>query len=125
MLLRPLPDAEVVRNHVICWHFWHYGLADPGKVPPLPVSHNSFKKRPMKSDTTHQFRLGPICSQDELEELWAIDNAAYGAASYHLREISRLVAHQQQEMIRVVRDGSKTAADAGSSGYIAQTLRGY
>jgi hypothetical protein len=35
----------------------------------------------MKPDTTHQFRLGPICSQDELEELWAIDNSAYGAAS--------------------------------------------
>ena len=35
----------------------------------------------MKPDTTHQFRLGPICSRDELEELWAIDNSAYGAAS--------------------------------------------
>src|SRR5271165_2958795 len=30
-------------------------------------------------------RLGPICSQDELEELWAIDNAAYGAASIKKR----------------------------------------
>jgi hypothetical protein len=35
----------------------------------------------MKPDTTHQFRLGPICSQDEFEELRAIDNSAYGAAS--------------------------------------------
>ncbi len=35
----------------------------------------------MKSDTTHQFRLGSISSPDELEELWAIDNSAYGTAS--------------------------------------------
>jgi hypothetical protein len=35
----------------------------------------------MKPDTTHQFRLGSISSPDQLEELWAIDNTAYGAAS--------------------------------------------
>jgi hypothetical protein len=35
----------------------------------------------MKPDTTHQFRLGSISSPDQLEELWAIDNTAYGAVS--------------------------------------------
>jgi hypothetical protein len=35
---------------------------------------------PMNTDT-HQFRFGFISSPDELTELWAIDNSAYGAAS--------------------------------------------
>ena len=31
--------------------------------------------------STGQYRLGSICSTEELEELWTIDDAAYRAAS--------------------------------------------
>jgi hypothetical protein len=39
----------------------------------------------MKLHKSHEFLVGSIACQDQLEELWAIDSAAYGAASitYH------------------------------------------
>jgi hypothetical protein len=47
--------------------------------------HQDLKETPQRSIyflmTLDNFRLGPIASPDELEELWAIDNAAYGATS--------------------------------------------
>jgi hypothetical protein len=36
---------------------------------------------PSEDTTASEFRLGAICSLQELEELWAIDREAYGEAS--------------------------------------------
>jgi hypothetical protein len=44
------------------------------------TQHRLWVFPPMNTDT-HQFRFGSISSPDELTELWAIDNSAYGAAS--------------------------------------------
>ena len=49
--------------------------------PDVKLLKHPLRRRPIKPDTTHQFRLGSISSPDQLEELWAIDNTAYGAAS--------------------------------------------
>src|SRR5258708_19775524 len=35
----------------------------------------------MKLHKSHECQVGSIACQDQLEELWAIDSAAYGAAS--------------------------------------------